>query len=237
MKLKTSVLTFLALLLFSTVSFANVITGKTIYDEIVQHLDGYNLKSEPAINNARLFPSCPSDISIKSVFGSFKTVEISCPNTDWRLVVRTNAKGILNSLQGQAQKEHQAQKFIVVLSTSLNKGDILKIENLTYLESKKAVAGGVFYNQAEVVGRSLKQQLSVGSIVRARHLIPDWIITKDQIVIIEHRVGNIIINAQGVAQEPGQMGQRIWVNNFNTGKKVLCWIENDKKVTTNAKIY
>ena len=56
-------------------------------------------------------------------------------------------------------------------------------------------------------------------------------------VTIEHQIGTIIINAKGVAQEPGQFGQRIWVNNFNSGKKVLCWVENDKKVTTNAKVY
>jgi flagella basal body P-ring formation protein FlgA len=77
----------------------------------------------------------------------------------------------------------------------------------------------------------------VGSIVRARHLTPDWIITKNQIVTIEHKVGSLVINAQGVAQESGQIGQKIWVNNFNSGKKVLCWIKNDKKVTTNAKVY
>ena len=61
--------------------------------------------------------------------------------------------------------------------------------------------------------------------------------TQNQIVTIEHKVGSIIINAQGIAQEPGQLGQKIWVSNFNSGKKVLCWIKNDKKVTTNAKVY
>ena len=48
---------------------------------------------------------------------------------------------------------------------------------------------------------------------------------------------SIIINAKGIAQEPGQLGQKIWVNNFNSGKKVLCRIKNDKKVTTTAKVY
>ena len=64
-----------------------------------------------------------------------------------------------------------------------------------------------------------------------------WIIDKNQIVTIEHQVGNILINTQGIAQEPGQLGEKIWVSNVNSGKKVLCWIKNDKKVSTNPKIY
>ena len=88
-----------------------------------------------------------------------------------------------------------------------------------------------------MIGRNLKRSLSVGTIIKTRHLNPNWIIEKNQLVTIEHKVGGIVINAKGIAQEPGQLGQKIWVNNFNSGKKVLCWIKNDKKVTTNAKVY
>ena len=184
MKLRVKVLIFTALflLLFSTVAPANPLTGEIVYFQIIEYLKKYNQQSNPAIDKARQFPSCQSNLKIRSIFGSWKTVEIRCPD-------------------------------------------------------KKNISGGVFYKETDVVGRTLKQQLSVGSILRARHLSPNWIITKEQIVMIEHQVGNILINAQGVAQEPGRLGQRIWVTNVNSGKKVLCWIKNDKKVTTNAKIY
>ena len=235
MRLKT--MAFTASFLFTTVTFGNTLTGAIVYDQIVHELKQENIKSDPAIDTARQFPSCPSGLLINSIFGSWKTVEIRCPDNDWKLAVRTNAHENLQLLRQRDQKNDNKKKFVISLKTSLSKGDIIKNVHLTYLKTKKNVAGGVFYVEDDVVGRTLKQQLSVGSIVRARHLTPNWAITKNQKVMIEHKVGNIIINAQGVAQESGQIGQQIWVNNFNSGKEVLCWVKNDKKVTTNAKLY
>ena len=239
MKLRVKVLIFTALflLLFSTVAPANPLTGEIVYFQIIEYLKKYNQQSNPAIDKARQFPSCQSNLKIRSIFGSWKTVEIRCPDNNWKLVVRTNVDKRPQSAEGYYSINTKAHGSVISLKTSLNKGDIIKSSHLTYIKSKKNISGGVFYKETDVVGRTLKQQLSVGSIVRARHLSPNWIITKEQIVMIEHQVGNILINAQGVAQEPGRLGQRIWVTNVNSGKKVLCWIKNDKKVTTNAKIY
>jgi flagella basal body P-ring formation protein FlgA len=225
------------MLLLTPVATASVLTGEMVHDQIVEQLRQKNLQSNPAIDSARQFPSCPSKVVIKGIFGSWKTVEISCPDTNWRLAVRTNVRESLKLSEKDIDKNNNPKRLVVSLNTSLNKGDILKDTHLSYLKTKKNIGSGVFYKEQEVIGRTLKQQLSVGSIVRARHLLPNWVINKDQIVMIEHRVGNILINAQGIAQEAGQIGQRIWVNNFNSGKKVLCWIKNDKKVTTNAKVY
>ena len=135
------------------------------------------------------------------------------------------------------QEKTGGNHVVVALNMSLDKGEVIREEHLSLHKSSKKVAGGIFYEKNQLIGRTLKRALSVGTIIKARHLTPSWIIEKDQLVTIEHQVGSIMITAQGIAQESGQLGQRIWVNNFNSGKKVLCWIKNDKKVTTNAKIY
>jgi flagellar basal body P-ring formation protein FlgA len=223
--------------LSSTISVANTLTGEMIYNQIVEQLAKQNLNANPSISMVRHFPICPSRVSVNKIFGSWKTVSISCPGTNWRLVVRTNINKNLYLIQKNKTQYNAQAKMIVALNTSLNKGDILKDAHLTQFESTKNVGGGVFYEKDQLTGRTLKKSLSVGTIIRARHLNPDWIIHKYQVVTIEHQVGSIIINAQGIAQEAGQKGQRIWVNNFNSGKKVLCWIIDDKKVTTNAKVY
>ena len=235
--MRLNLLALTASFLFATAIPGNTLTGTIVYDQIVDQLKKQNISSDPAIDTARQFPRCPSGLLINRIFGSWKTVEIRCPDNNWKLTVRTNAQKNLQPLRAQDQKNDKSQEFVISLKTSLSRGDIIKNVHLTYLKSNKNVGGGVFHEERDVVGRTLKQQLSVGSIVRARHLTPNWIITKNQKVIIEHKVGNIIINAQGVAKESGQMGQQIWVNNFNSGKEVLCWIKNDKKVTTNAKVY
>ena len=237
MKLITLLFSSICFILSSTISVANTLTGEIIYNQIVEQLAKKNLHANPSISMVRHFPICPSRVNINKIFGSWKTVSISCPDTNWKLVVRTNINNKLSVMQKNETQYVAKTNMIVALKTSLNKGDILKDVHLTQFESTKNVGGGVFYEKDQLKGRTLKRSLSVGTIIRARHLNPDWIILKDQIVTIEHQVGSIIINAQGIAQEAGQKGQRIWVNNFNSGKKVLCWIKDNKKVTTNAKVY
>ena len=216
---------------------ANGLTGLTIHQEIVKELKLYNLDASPSIDKTRQFPSCSSPLSIKSIFGSWKTVQISCPDTVWKIAIRTNINKVATDFKRAKNEDEAQQKMIVALSSSMDRGEVIRENNLTYLKTKRNVGGGIFYNKAHLIGRTLKRPLSFGTIVRARHLNPSWVIEKNQLVTIEHQVGGIIINVKGIAQESGQLGQRIWVNNFNSGKKVLCWIKNDNKVTTNAKTY
>ena len=222
---------------FVMIADATALTGSVIYNQIIEKLNSYNLDANPSIDHARRFPSCENQLLIKSIFGSWKTVQISCPDTDWKIAVRTNIKGGQNIENVENQRNNSTPKFIIALSTSLNKGDIIDDTHLVYVKTEKKIGGGVFYKKDHLIGRNLKRSLSVGTIIKTRHLNPNWIIEKNQLVTIEHKVGSIVINAKGIAQEPGQLGQKIWVNNFNSGKKVLCWIKNDKKVTTNAKVY
>ena len=222
---------------FLTGSPSYGLTGSVIHDQIVRKLENNNLNANPAIDRARKFPNCSSPIAIESIFGSWKTVQISCPTSDWKIAVRTNiGKSYFSTNKLKRGKDHD-ENLVATLNISLNKGEVIKEEHLSLLKSNNKVAGGIFYKKEQLIGRTLKKALSVGTIIRARHLTPNWVIIKDQIVTIEHRVGTIMITAQGIAQESGQLGQKIWVNNFNSGKKVLCWIKNDKKVTTNAKVY
>ena len=230
----------IATIFFSTFGMlvdATALSGSVISEKIIEKLNSYDLEANPSIDHARQFPNCEKQLSIQGIFGSWKTVQISCPDTNWKIAVRTNINKGKYVVTESNHKKNSAPKFIIALNTSLNKGDIIDDSHLIYIETEKNIGGGVFHKKDHLIGRNLKRGLSVGTIIKSRHLKPNWIIKKNQIVTIEHKVGNIIINAQGIAQEPGQLGQKIWVNNFNSGKKVLCWIKNDKKVMTNAKVY
>ena len=236
MRVLIAILTTIIFSSFLSVSFTNALTGSSIHDQIVENLETKGLLANPSIDASRIFPSCPLPISINKLFGSWKTVQVVCPKTNWKLAVRTNI-GAIAPFHNTRRENKVNPDFLVKLSTSLDRGEVIMENHLSLSKVDKKVAGGVFYDKDHIVGRTLKRALSVGTIIRARHLNPNWIISKDQLVTIEHQVGSVIISAKGIAQESGQIGQRIWVNNFNSGKKVLCWIKNDKKVTTNAKIY
>ena len=231
-------LCLLVILSFTTPpTFGNTLTGATIHDRIVVALSQKGIKASPSIGFERLFPACPSKLLIESIFGSWKTVKVYCPENKWKIVVRTNAGNSYSPVKKNPSNNSNDQKPIVVLKTSLNKGDIIKFEHLEYAPTETNIGGGVFHDTSFLKGRQLKTALSVGTVLRARHLVPDWVIKKDQPVTIEHRVGNILINTKGIAQESAQLGEKIWVINFNSGKKVLCWVKNDKKVSTNSKVF
>ena len=228
---------YIGLFFLSFGSYTHALTGEIVHEKIVDTLETKGINSNPSIAFERQFPPCPSDLSVESLFGSWKTVKVACPDNDWKIVLRTNIGQVYTPTENVKSKTSIDQKFVVALKTSLNKGDLIKLEHLEYIAKVKSTAGGVFHDKSFLANRKLKLALSVGTILKARHLTPNWIINKNQIVTIEHQVGNILINTQGIAQEPGQLGEKIWVSNVNSGKKVLCWIKNDKKVSTNPKIY
>ena len=63
------------------------LSGAMIREQIVQTLKYQKLEGSPAIDPVRKFPNCDNQLSVKSIFGSWKTVRISCPGTDWQIAV------------------------------------------------------------------------------------------------------------------------------------------------------
>ena len=96
---------------FVVIVEATALTGSVIYNQIIEKLDSYNLDANPSIDQARRFPACSNQLSIKSIFGSWKTVEIRCPDTDWKIAVRTNINGGQNFKTVGSHKKNSSPKF------------------------------------------------------------------------------------------------------------------------------
>ena len=74
-------------------SFANqMVSGADLKKEIHAFLATRSLAGDPAISDARLFPNCSTGIKVKPMFGSIKTVELSCADPGgFKIAIRTNA--------------------------------------------------------------------------------------------------------------------------------------------------
>ena len=70
--------------------FASELTGSVVHNYIVSNFDKKGEHSNPAIGLKRKFPKCNGDLQMESIFGSWKTVKVSCTSNDWSIVVRTN---------------------------------------------------------------------------------------------------------------------------------------------------
>ena len=182
-------------------TFANqMVSGADLKKEIHAFLATRSFVGDPAISDARLFPNCLTGIKVKPMFGSIKTVELSCADPGgFKIAVRTNAVKLgkhvvlgqetnMNDLGGKVLSQEVKVpdgSFFLVLSRSLQKGEVLSEEDIRVKQTNNQNISGYFTKASDVVGRTLKKTLSVDQVLLSRHLEIDWDIRKGQKKIIQ----------------------------------------------------
>ena len=199
------------------------------------YLKNKGIESYPSIDKNKKFKSCSKHLKFFPVFKSWTTVEIVCsnPNNNWNIFVRTRAHFDYRNTNNQ---EKLNENMIVFSKKSLLKGHIIKKSDLELSNAKKNVGTGIFNDIEDLVGRKLKQNVSLGFPIRSRHLHLEWVINKGDKIDIIQSAGGINISASGVALENGQKGEKIKVMNLSSEKSLVAWVINEKKVSIQAKI-
>ena len=227
-------------------SFANqMVSGADLKKEIHAFLAARSFAGDPAISDARLFPNCSKGIKVKPMFGSIKTVELSCADPGgFKIAIRTNAvklgkhvvsdqKTNMNGL-GRKVLSHEVQaherSFFLVLSRSLQKGEVLSEGDIRVKQTGNQNLSGYFTKASDVVGRTLKKTLSVDQVLLSRHLEIDWDIRKGQRIIIQSIAGPVTIENSGVAGVDAQIGELIKAENEQSGKIVEGIVVSRKKI-------
>ena len=227
-------------------SFANqMVSGADLKKEIHAFLAARSFAGDPAISDARLFPNCSEGIKVKPMFGSIKTVELSCADPGgFKIAIRTNAvklgkhvvsdqKTNMNGL-GRKVLSHEVQaherSFFLVLSRSLQKGEVLSEGDIRVKQTGNQNLSGYFTKASDVVGRTLKKTLSVDQVLLSRHLEIDWDIRKGQKIIIQSIAGPVTIENSGVAGVDAQIGELIKAENEQSGKIVEGIVVSRKKI-------
>ena len=227
-------------------AFANqMVSGADLKKEIHAFLATRNFIGDPAISDARLFPDCLTGIKVKPMFGSVKTVEMSCADPGgFKIAIRTNAvslgkhvvldqetniTGLGRKPLNQKNKAPEGNSF-VVLSRSLQKGKVLSEEDVRLKQTRNQNILGYFTKASDVVGKTLKKNLSVNQVLLNRHLEIDWDIRKGQKIIMQSNAGPITIESSGIATVDAQIGQLLKVENEQSGKIVEGIVVSRKKI-------
>ena len=227
-------------------SFANqMVSGADLKKEIHAFLATRSFVGDPAISDARLFPNCLTGIKVKPMFGSIKTVELSCADAGgFKIAVRTNAlrlgkhvvsgqetnmNGLGRNVLSQGVRA-PGGSFFLVLSRSLQKGEVLSEEDIRLKQTRNQKLSGYFTKASDVVGRTLKKTLSVDQVLLSRHLEIDWDIRKGQKIIIQSIAGPVTIENSGVARVNAQIGELIKAKNEQSGKIVEGIVVSRKKI-------
>ena len=122
------------------------------------------------------------------------------------------------------------KSFLLVLSKSLQKGEVLSEEDIRLKQITHQKYSGYFTKASDVVGRTLKKTLSVDQVLLSRHLEIDWDIRKGQKLIIQSIVGPVTIENSGVARVDAQIGELIKAENEQSGKIVEGIVVSRKKL-------
>ncbi len=144
-------------------------SAKELSNLLQNYLKNKGIESYPSIDRNKKFKSCSQHLKFFPVFKSWTTVEIVCsnPNNKWNIFVRTRAHFDHKNTENQQKLN---ENMIVFSNKSLLKGHIIKKSDLELANAKKNVGTGIFNTIEDLVGRKLKQNVSLGFPIRSRHL-------------------------------------------------------------------
>ena len=117
------------------------------------------------------------------------------------------------------------------------KGDRIEEADLILSEKKAILSNAAFNDLKSVVGKRLRRSLQKGAILKANHLHPDWLVHKNQKVIIEHKIGEIYVKMEAIALSNGVKGDRILAKNVSSNKIIEGFVEDTRKISIFRKIY
>jgi flagella basal body P-ring formation protein FlgA len=220
------------------------ISGSDLAYLVIEILNKEGLSSQPVIKRDRIFVGCNNkNVVIKKRYESWKTVELTCQtNKSWRYTFRNklaNPIGLVKTHMPHEFLKESATKdssTVFVLKHSKKKGDKLEESDLVLSEEKKLLSNGAFNDLKEILGKRLKRSLRKGAILKANHLNPDWLVYKNQKVIIEHNIGEIYVKMNGIALSNGARGERILVKNISSNKTVEGFVKSEKRISIFSKI-
>ena len=224
---------------------ASAITGEEISNKVSDWLTKIGLSGTPVFSKNSSFKNCKSDIEIKKMFQNYKTIKVKCLDengfevlmrikslTELELKKQTPLKiNMLNNANRYNEQNRKNKKFkILRLKRSLEKNDIIKLNDIEIILVEKKHQTSFFSNKQELVGRKLKKNLKMGQILHPRHLFESFDINNGDIISIVSSLGKVSVTVSGEAQDSGNFGDLIKVKNLRSGKIIKGYIKKDKKI-------
>jgi len=212
---------------------SNVVTGADVSKAINLALASAGITHHVSIDPERKFFKCDGTLNVTPLRGEWTTARVECPQS-WVRHVRTGFDkrgGIIEDATVDGKQVLRA-----VLVQSVRAGDLITSEHVALKSVSKRAALGAYSDPQFLVGRRFKVALGENSVIQARHLHPDWMVLKDQLVEIEYHQGHISVVMQGKALENGQFGDMIEVENLGSGEIMNFFVVTAKKVAVRPKM-
>ena len=236
----------LTILIISTISKQTIaITGKEVSEKISTWLLTQGIEGKPLFSKTIVFKDCGSDIQINKAYNNYKTLNVKClEKNGFNLFVRiklnkpvkdTKKNKIISKTTNRntnlisSKKLKKNKNFHTVkLKRSLEKNDIIKIEDLDLIITSKPSEKSFFNNKEDLVGRKLKKNLKVDQLLHPRHLYEKFEVNIGDFLSIVSQMGNASVAVAGEAKDSGNLGDIIKVKNLRSGKVIKGYVNKNK---------
>ena len=227
--LKTSIIIFLIV----KDSFASTISGFEIKSLIEKWLEKQGEEANISILESLKYPACePNNILINDISGNSKLIKVNCiGNNPWQFIVRNKA----NKQRPEIEK-NQLSNFYA-LKDFKEKGTIIKEKDLIIIKRKNSHKKVFISDKSDIVGKKLKKNLNSNQLLKRSNLEKDWLIKKNSLVTIINNKSFVTIKEEGLAMNDANYMDTIKVKNVKSGKIIVGYAKNKKKVILNTKQY
>ena len=227
--LKTLIITFLIV----KDSLASTISGYEIKSLIEKWLEKQGVQANVNILESLKYPACePENIIINDISGNSKLIKVNCiGDNPWQFIVRNK----VNKLQSNT-KNKQLSNFYA-LKNFKEKGSIIKEKDLIIIKRKNSQRNLFISEKADIVGKKLKKSVNSNQLLKRTNLEKDWLIKKNSQVTIINNKSFVTIKEDGLAMNDANYMDMIKVKNIKSGKVIVGYAKNEKKVILNTKQY
>ena len=227
--LKTLIITFLIV----KDSLASTISGYEIKSLIEKWLEKQGEEANVNILESLKYPACePENIIINDISGNSKLIKVNCiGDNPWQFIVRNK----VNKLQSNT-KNKQLSNFYA-LKNFKEKGSIIKEKDLIIIKRKNSQRNLFISDKTDIVGKKLKKSVNSNQLLKRSNLEKDWLIKKNSQVTIINNKSFVTIKEDGLAMNDANYMDMIKVKNIKSGKVIVGYAKNEKKVILNSKQY
>ncbi len=227
--LKVLIITFLIM----KDSLASTISGYEIKSLIERWLDKQGVQANVNILESLRYPACePENIIINDISGNSKLIKVNCiGNNPWQFIVRNK----VNKFKSKT-KNKQLSDFYA-LKDFKDKGSIIKEKDLIVIKRKNSQRNLYISKKSDIVGKKLKNSVNSNQLLKRSNLEKDWLIKKNSQVIIINNKSFVTIKEEGLAMNDANYMDMIKVKNIKSGKVIVGYAKNEKKVILNTKQY
>ena len=214
-------------------SLASTISGYEIKSLIEKWLEKQGVEANVNILESLKYPACePENIIINDISGNSKLIKVNCiGDNPWQFIVRNK----VNKLQSNT-KNKQLSNFYA-LKNFKEKGSIIKEKDLIIIKRKNSQRNLFISEKTDIVGKKLKKSLNSNQLLKRSNLEKDWLIKKNSQVTIINNKSFVTIKEDGLAMNDANYMDMIKVKNIKSGKVIVGYAKNEKKVILNAKQY